>query len=737
MGVRGLTTFIAKNSDKYMEYFELHNTYLIIDGNNLAAQLYRWHAKCVDCYGGDYDQYANTVRTFFQNFQRCNVTPLVIFDGCYENKKLKTIYDRVRDRVSATKRLNAYSEGSVSVFPLFLRELFSDVVISTGCKTFRCEFEADYEMACLAKTINAPILSYDSDFYIFDVLYIPFSGLDSVPRMKKDANGKTYHFMECRLYKVDNFLRAIGGMDKDVLPLLATVAGNDYIAAGVFKEFYAQLKMVKRKRMDSDQQRKIESLIKWLLNETYETAAKKILGRIKREHRRKLADQMEEVSKGYHCVKSNLLPHFGIEESHTSQSSIRKARRDSQIDLSTIPDDVVECSVSDPNFIDEESSHVQAAPGELNLEKIVGHFPDWFVHHYQSCKFPAWFMDIAVRNRYFFIPQMENHDHSHSHTISLELLSALHKILRSNVTNDEEKRLCKTELTYISRQGNNYIANTLLPFCTLQLPTLNEIPGMTSDELKSYLHDIVEMDATEVNDFLKKFENDWKLYVIGILFWAKQFPEVNKIHIYALVLSGITLNTVNKKVGYVRTMKELNRKMKNAPELTPYLNFIKEVMQYFYMDERSTHSKRSYDIYTIDRFARLQSALFHLKYINKLLLCPYDDFLISDFYNGTFIYNVFSALKRRADPLTFLKNMFAACTDIFNQFLQIAIEITCKLENIAEGNKKPRKRKNRQKSNDSVDTENKIEAKKSDNQDDASASTSYDPNNIYSVLTME
>lgn len=56
MGVRGLTTFIAKNASRYLEPHELHDTNLVIDGDNLCSQLYKKCDKGLSAFGGQYGE---------------------------------------------------------------------------------------------------------------------------------------------------------------------------------------------------------------------------------------------------------------------------------------------------------------------------------------------------------------------------------------------------------------------------------------------------------------------------------------------------------------------------------------------------------------------------------------------------------------------------------------------------------------------------------------------------------
>lgn len=101
MGVRGLTTFIAKNTEQYLDPFELHDCNLVIDGDNLASQLY--NRTKFSAFGGQYDEYYKQVCSFFHLLKSCNVTPFVLMDGGYEEKKMRTIKGRLQTRICAVK----------------------------------------------------------------------------------------------------------------------------------------------------------------------------------------------------------------------------------------------------------------------------------------------------------------------------------------------------------------------------------------------------------------------------------------------------------------------------------------------------------------------------------------------------------------------------------------------------------------------------------------------------------
>lgn len=56
MGVKGLTTFIANQADRYLDPYELHDCNLVIDGDNLCSQLYKQCDRGLSAFGGSYDE---------------------------------------------------------------------------------------------------------------------------------------------------------------------------------------------------------------------------------------------------------------------------------------------------------------------------------------------------------------------------------------------------------------------------------------------------------------------------------------------------------------------------------------------------------------------------------------------------------------------------------------------------------------------------------------------------------
>lgn len=93
------------------------------------------------------------------------------------DKKFSTLRQRLQSKIKQAESLCLGCHGCV--LPILTREVFTQVLTQQGVPLVQCPAEADWEMACLARQWGCPVLTYDSDFYIFD---LP-GGWDTLPRV--------------------------------------------------------------------------------------------------------------------------------------------------------------------------------------------------------------------------------------------------------------------------------------------------------------------------------------------------------------------------------------------------------------------------------------------------------------------------------------------------------------------------------------------------------------------------
>ncbi|PNF26061.1 hypothetical protein B7P43_G06391 [Cryptotermes secundus] len=569
MGVRGLTSYIAKHSDQYLEPHELKDCYIVIDGNSLASQLYNCVSNCNCVFGGDYDEYANCVKDFFSLLKSCNVTSLVVFDGGYETRKLPTVHARLKRRLLVAKIITPVTQSKLKCFPLFMNEVFRNVLMSMQIRFVQSDFEADSEIAAIAQRLGCPVLSYDSDFYVYDVLYISFSTVILEPTQYDSAYDKHMrNHINCQIYNIEKFLDSHGGLDKSMLPVMAALLGNDYIEHQVFEHFLSQIQLPKNHSV-SKTQRQIMGLSEWLRKETVETAVKKILNHVKKSQRKSVAKQLKAIIAGYSTSSSSLFRYLDISvegysklrcNSVTATATANVERKDSV--FHSICDSESDTNSHQSAVTENEDKQEMKSNGECykpfrcGIDMLPQNlFPDWFKDNLHCGNLPRCFINMLVHQIHFSAPQVEDFSLPFSHRISLPILCVIFGLLTAgNATH-------KPELCYVAYKENAQPQTLIvLPvYGTASLnefPPLEELPDLALSARRHLLYDAMGFNVNDIL-ILEGFPDDWKIFIVALIYWGRNVsePSLTEHHIHAVLFSIICLNIVDRHVGYCRSKK--------------------------------------------------------------------------------------------------------------------------------------------------------------------------------------
>uniref|UniRef100_A0A182JAW0 XPG_I_2 domain-containing protein n=1 Tax=Anopheles atroparvus TaxID=41427 RepID=A0A182JAW0_ANOAO len=406
MGVRGLTTFIAANAEVYLKPHELHDTKLVIDGDNLCVQLFKKSQLTSSPLGGNYDLYHRLVVDFFKMLTMCNVIPYVLLDGGYEARKMATVKGRMLQNICCIKNLNLAATGNAR--PLMVREVFVDALRSAGVNVMRCAFEADDEAAILARKLNCPVMSYDSDFYIHNVQYIPYVTVThKVYRKVTDKEGEnfeigvvewnrskagasqrvkfvaqygdervvkgdaveTYCYLDCCMYTIDSLIGPDARLQKDMIPLFAVLLGNDYIERKVLAPFYRTIKSGRVNRKISGQQRRIKVILKWLQNHTIQSATRTIVNHVREGNKKRIYRQILTAMRGYNCEDCISFRYFGFSDTtddHLGELEDDEVEKHIQDGLGTEDecDPDADAALEEGNLLDDEEETEQSEEAE-------------------------------------------------------------------------------------------------------------------------------------------------------------------------------------------------------------------------------------------------------------------------------------------------------------------------------------------------------------------------------------
>lgn len=216
-----MKSFVEENSKFILKNTRFKNNKLVIDGCNLYYLLY-FDEGLDQVHGGEYDDFENLLIKLVTALRHCGIEPYVVLDGGsdYSNKKFETLQQRGQDKIQ-----KAYS-GSQGIekgtLPTLIKSVTKQVLSSLKVPFAQCYGEADLEIAALARDWRCPVLSGDSDFYIFEnpAGFLPLNHF----KWKTWKNG----FIRCKRYSTAAFC-SFFQLQRPLLPLFAALAGNDYV----------------------------------------------------------------------------------------------------------------------------------------------------------------------------------------------------------------------------------------------------------------------------------------------------------------------------------------------------------------------------------------------------------------------------------------------------------------------------------------------------------------------------
>ncbi|XP_015259750.1 PREDICTED: protein asteroid homolog 1-like, partial [Cyprinodon variegatus] len=231
MGVQGLASFVEKHPKVYREV-QFNRSRLVIDGCNLNYLLY-FGSGLDQNHGGEYAAYENLIERFITALRTCEISPYVVLDGGSDvtDKKVETVAKRTEDRVKRA-HIAAVTGKRMSVLPRMADLVFRQTLARLQVPVAQCFEEADREIAALAAEWRCPVLSYDSDFYIFDLPggLLPYTHF----HWKEVKQSGSLSFIPCRRYYSSSFC-IFFGLQPQLLPTFAALAGNDYVKLKVVK----------------------------------------------------------------------------------------------------------------------------------------------------------------------------------------------------------------------------------------------------------------------------------------------------------------------------------------------------------------------------------------------------------------------------------------------------------------------------------------------------------------------
>lgn len=431
MGVPGFTSFV-NSIENLWERIDLHDTKLVIDGCALCYYLYVNSGLNCQC-GGEYHEFYRAVVSFFVALKSSRVECCVVFDGVDDpsGKKLETIKKRAKNNIETAGELSRSANGSRSLFllPLLSALVFRQALRDTNITFAICDSEADTEVASLAAAWNCPVLSNDSDFFIFDIEagYIPLSSLHWNSR---PLTAKIFY----RSKLASRFrIRA------ELIPLLASLAGNDYVSEDLLADFNGALNRVQTPNHVGKKERrfaKIASILSKLpslcsqeeaLTCTLETLTSS-------QGRDRLQQAVEFSLQEYNFKDSNLLRYF--------------------------EEDLI-------------CSSLRTLDGQQEIEEGV-------LRQFRAGKFSIKYLSSLTGGRNMLRVQVENCAEISANRCSLQLRRLVYGILRDASEKDGKRKIAVVQ--ELDRVGFKVNQSNVEPYIGCSVPCWSLVPYLDSDE---------------------------------------------------------------------------------------------------------------------------------------------------------------------------------------------------------------------------------------------------------------
>ncbi len=217
-----MTTFVDDNFTNWRRQ-EAIRGHVVIDGSSLCHHLY-FGADWM--HGGQYPEFRANVLEYFTTLRRSGVHPLVVLDGIdHTGEKNQVILRRRKEWINYIHRTvgNMRARPRVAIgqiIPMLAIEVFKDALLEMSIPQYTVDGEADYTIVEIANFFSCPVVSRDSDFFLFNVIggYIP---LDRFHWQQNPVMADVFHR--------SLFMKQFCLNEQRLCYLIPAVAGNDLI----------------------------------------------------------------------------------------------------------------------------------------------------------------------------------------------------------------------------------------------------------------------------------------------------------------------------------------------------------------------------------------------------------------------------------------------------------------------------------------------------------------------------
>ena len=703
MGVKGLFTFVKNNNKLLLIDHKLRDCRVVIDGNNIMYYLY-FNSNVPFEFGGDYDQYASKCKCFFDTLRACKVEPYVVFDGGYDKdeRKLPTVLQRRQQRILDVKKFCSGTYESAKVLPILALETFQHVLEELDIPHVSCQFEADREIAVLAYKWRCPVLSNDSDFFVYNLEggVIPLeymnltlctcdmkTGETLVLESSDVLSNNQFKCIPVKLYHYSRFSEKYPQNVRHlVLPVFASLLGNDYVEARQLSSFYSHVVLpcgqkLKFKIVEKDSYRMRTSL-HWLDTiQPKKNMFDGVLEYIPEDIRQEVGIKLDRSLNDY-CDINNF----------------------ASIDL----EQFFKC-YDVPKLERNLESFVFPELREFYHKSI----PEWIVSALRRCKMNHKIQNAIVLHRVIQYCQIELLSERSTYQSSRRIREVMYGLFFPQQTSDlaEEKRPKESGIVEHDRNRKN-----MKKFCVLPDREINVLSDrwdiyMTPDEGNRKNRLEILFAAVNSTDHTipesKTFSNTIKLLIFMLAMWFRGADiKVAEGALKSLLTTILYLNAR----AFLWYKNELDIGTENIPKPC-IIDDVEEacnqseihVKQFVDSMKKLTRTPSGRDYRKVHGFSQFQAILMDTIQLNQLLACPVPMLCPGFMYSGTTVYSLCADIDYRSKPDLFIGELMALKSplhELFKVVLQTVINICTEgpLDTkLDQSNKKSKKKKRKKK----------------------------------------
>ncbi len=570
-----------------------------------------------------------------------------------DDRKLKTIQKRALDRIEQCSKISRGGYGKV--LPLLTLEVFKNTLRELNIAHITCCFEADEQIASLANTWDCPVMSNDSDFFIFDLKkgviiydYVDLTVKSKFRTEKMDSEcaalpepkqGSGYNFLHVQIYHVDSMVAQFSNLDKHMLPVFASICGNDIVDRSLMDGFFSNAKLPKPRSpklyAQSKSHERILQLLLWLDSDkpkTTDSVIKLVLSFIDKNYRPKVQEMIAK-SMAYYTFK------------------------DFESDLSSA--------------FELDWDPYQSAFKVLEAQNI----PVWFAREISRSRIPTHFLNALFVKRVFRKCQIEDVSLESTHACSRAIRILMYSIMFRNVTpirntSDADLREGVCEYDRYQKSYKKYQIDPITSVQGIEIPSLDEIPSMEDIEKRSFVLRALRLDP----DMQSRIKPESLLLFIAMAYWIKNSElDIHELHVCALIVCVIKLNLDQEDgVANPPCHQICGHPVTDSREV---LDSVKTRLSKHSKPPHYTRGKPFY-VRTVHAFSEFQSVLLAMMDFNEVLQRPFLSVCPSQVLNGVFLYNIFSELCLRSEPKLYISEVLGRSSGLAQLFTKLVADVS-------------------------------------------------------------